>query len=332
MQLHIDGAKVSTHELGAFTTFETRVLYDTYDVTGALAQVGVGAHVLGVEVGPGFYSQKTVKVGNPELLLRLALEFADGTSQDIVSDASGAWQTADGPVTATDIYIGETFNATLEQPEWASPSFSPSAATGWAAAAAASPPSANVTVSSHAVLPRIGIRRSFAAIDMWESSPGEYVFDFGQNMAGFTTLRIPEGALTQPGLAISQLHAEAIHGPPPAPIFHHYNSPCNETAVYISRGDGRAVEYTPLFTYMGFRYVRLKGYPGVPGPDTLTAHFINTLYDEVGSISFSDPDLNAVQRITLAAAQSNFQSIPTDCPQVRKMSNAHLACCRLTLR
>ena len=60
-------------------------------------------------------------------------------------------------------------------------------------------------------------------------------------------------------------------------------------------GDGAALEYTPKFTYMGFRYVQLTGYPGVPTFETLTAHFLNTMYDLIGDISFSDPNLNAVQ-------------------------------------
>jgi len=75
------------------------------------------------------------------------------------------------------------------------------------------------------------------------------------------------------------------------------------------------VEYTAQFTYYGFRYVQLTGYPGTPSRETITAHFIHTDYDLVGSIAFSDPMLTAVQRITRAAAMSNFQSIPTDCPQ-----------------
>jgi hypothetical protein len=66
---------------------------------------------------------------------------------------------------------------------------------------------------------------------------------------------------------------------------------------------------------MGFRYVRLTGYPGIPDFQTLTAHFVNTAVEHVGSISFSDPNLDAVQHITMASALSNLQSVPTDCPQ-----------------
>ena len=141
-----------------------------------------------------------------------------------------------------------------------------------------------------------------------------YVFDFCQNMAGFTTLRIPDGLATKAGVAISMQHDEPVSGPPPAPAFNQYGA-TTETNTYITKGDGAAIEYTALFTYAGFRYVQLTGYPGVPTQETLTAHFAHTDYDMIGSITFSDPMLDAVQHITRAAAMSNFQSIPTDCPQ-----------------
>jgi alpha-L-rhamnosidase len=147
---------------------------------------------------------------------------------------------------------------------------------------------------------------------MYESSPGTYVFDFCQNMAGFTTLRLNEGVDVVAN--VTQLHAEAVHGPKPAPIYHHLTS-TKETNVYITRGDGRAAVYTPLFVYAGFRYVQLTGLPYVPDFSTLTAHFVHTDLEPIGQVSFSDPLLNSVQHITRASALSNFQSIPTDCPQ-----------------
>ena len=113
---------------------------------------------------------------------------------------------------------------------------------------------------------------------MWESSPGVWVFDFCQNMAGFTTLRIPAGAATTAGQAITYQHAELIRGPKPAGIHNHYgNSP--EINIYYCKGDGGAVEHAAQFTYAGFRYVSLSGFPGTPGFDTLTAHFIHTDYE-----------------------------------------------------
>ena len=112
---------------------------------------------------------------------------------------------------------------------------------------------------------------------------------------------------------ITQLHAEAIHSEHGS-IYHHYSN-TKEITVYITKGDGEEISYTPLFVYMGFRYVQLTNYPGVPDFKTLTAHFVHTANEMTGNIDFSDPNLTAVQHITRAASLSNTQSIPTDCPQ-----------------
>jgi alpha-L-rhamnosidase len=313
-KLYVNGQKVSVHELGPFTTFEKRVYYETYDVTAMIANDGSNA--LGVSLGNGWYSQPRVAAhtkGAPKLLLRLSLTMADGTTKDIVSNTDGDWMQHAGPVVMDDIYNGETYNASMETAGWTEAGYD-SATNGWTAVKESVPaPSANTTIASHAVLPPIKVGRTYSPCDMWESSPGVYVFDFCQNMAGFTTLQIPAGLATGVS-SVSMLHAEAVHGPPPAAIYHHYSNTA-ETATYITRGDSAAVKYTPLFTYMGFRYVQLTGYPGTPDFTTLTAHFVHTAFETTGSVSFSDPLLDQVQHITRMASMSNFMSIPTDCPQ-----------------
>lgn len=321
-KLHVDGTRVSSHELGPFTTYQKRVYYETFDCTDALfagSRLGSGAdHVLAVEIGPGYYAQSSVNVGFPVVQIRLSVLLSDGSHVDVVSNTDPSWTAAAGPVVLSDIYEGETYDARLEQVGWTGVDFDPSVAPPggeWHAAVRGHAPSSDVVLSSHAVMPMIGIRRSYSAIDMYVSSPGTYVFDFGQNMAGITTLTIPEGLDTNPGTNISMLHAELVFGPPPAPVQHHYGGHVKEVATYLTRGNGDAVTYTPLFTYMGFRYVALTGYPGTPTLDTLQAHFLNTQYELIGDISFSDPNLDAVQHITRAAAMSNYVSIPTDCPQ-----------------
>ena len=306
-KLFVNGQKISTHELGAFTTYDQRVYYDTQDCTEAVnAQVITGskAQAIGVHLGDGWYAQATVHVGKPELLLRLSLEYMDGTSEDIVSDTT--WSTNPGPVVSVDIYSGEIYNASMETPGWTTAEFKDTA--GWANVVTASPPSDHVKLTSHAILPPIRIVEDYAPINFWQSDPNEFVFDFGQNMAGFVTLVLPEGVDRVAGTQITMLHAEGIKGPAEnhSKVNHHYRA--KETNVYITRGDGSAVSYTALFTYAGFRYMQLTGYPGTPTFKTLTAHFIHTDYEFTGDISFSDPDLDAVQHITRTAAMSNFQS------------------------
>ena len=259
-KLHLDGTRVSDHELGAFTTFTKRVYYDTVDVTAALRTENAD-HALGVALGAGWYEQKTVNVGQRSLLLRLHAKLSGCSTPtlDVVSSTS-SWTTATGPVTMDDIYAGENYDARLEQVGWDQAGFAPH--TAWAPSSAVAPPSANVTVDSHAVLPPIRIGETYAPCDMWQSSAGVYVFDFCQNMAGFTTLRLPAGL--SPGATITQRHAEAIKCAKPCPIFHHYRNTA-ETTNYTTGSSYSAVEYTPLFTYMG--YVHRSSFATSLSPD-----------------------------------------------------------------
>lgn len=177
-KLHVNGRKVSDHELGAFTTYAERVYYSTIDVTAAVnAQVinGAKAQAVGVHLGDGWYAQATVKVGKPELLMRLSLQYMDGTTQDVISDLS--WKYHPGPVTSVDIYNGENYNASLETPGWTSPGFVDAS---WAAVVVSPPPSDHVKLTSHAILPPIRIAEDYTPVQMWQSAPDTYVFDFGQ--------------------------------------------------------------------------------------------------------------------------------------------------------
>lgn len=323
-KLYVNGKKISTHELGAFTTYTKRVYYDTYDATDAMRENLQTTQGVGVTVGNGWYSQSSVHVGNPTLLLQASILYTDGSTDTFSTDTT--WTVTASPVTSSDIYKGEDYNASMETPGWTSPGYKFD--NNWAPATVMQPPSATVQITSHAILPPIRIAESYTPCDMWESSPGVFVFDFCQNMAGITTLRVPEGLATVSGAAITMQHAELIYGPKPAAIHNHYgNAP--EINTYYTRGDGAAIEHTAMFVYAGFRYVSLTGFPGTPDFKTITAHFIHTDYELTGSISFSDPLLTSVQHITRAAAMSNFQSIPTDCPQRERrgwLGDAQLSC------
>ena len=344
--LHLNGKQVSSHELGAFTTFDRRVMYDSLDLTDAVnAGLAQPEQVIGVVLGNGWYNLGAtdpfdgghpINVGPPTLRVRLSLHYVDGTqaAEDITSDPT--WSHTRGPVTSTHIYMGTVYNATHETPGWTSAGFD--TAGEWQAAAVVPPPSDHVQLSSH-LMPQIRTTETFAPCKMWQSAPGVYVFDMCQNMAGYATLRIPAGVATMPNVNIEMFHAEAIHGPPEnhSSIFNHYigQNPATghdidrgrsfELNTYVTRGDGAAIEWSPQFTYAGFRYVQLTGHPGTPDLDTLTAHFIHTDNENIGSVSFSDATLNAVQRITRASARSNFQHVPTDCPYV-DLCLSHFSC------
>eukprot|EP01121_Diplochlamys_sp_Union-15-3_P007144 TRINITY_DN1797_c0_g1_i1.p1 TRINITY_DN1797_c0_g1~~TRINITY_DN1797_c0_g1_i1.p1 ORF type:complete len:940 (-),score=210.90 TRINITY_DN1797_c0_g1_i1:27-2846(-) len=294
---YINGRRIGDHVLGPFTTFQKRVLYDTHDVTDYLSF----SNALAVELGAGWYAQGSVNVGPRTLLLQLNIQLKSGKNFTVVSDTK--WQGIQGPVTEDDIYVGETYDARLETPGWDRPHFN---STGWSSAVVVHAPSSSVTISSQVIQPIKEID-SYTPVSISQPSAGVYVFDFGQNMAGYCELTVSGPR----GTKVLFQHAEMLY--PDGNIHHLYpNSP--EIDTYILKGEGIEV-YKPRFTYHGFQYVALTGYPGVPDLDTLKAYFIHTALPETGEIVFSNKLLNQIQHITRFASLSNFMNIPTDCPQ-----------------
>jgi alpha-L-rhamnosidase len=295
-EVRINGAKIGNKVLGAFTTFEKRVLYDIYDVTSNLNV----DNAIAVSLGNGWYAQPSVNVGPISLLLQLSIELFSGQKILVVSDFS--WKIIQGPVIANDIYQGETYDARLETPGWDFPYFDDST---WKAATAVPVPTGVLSAQFNPGIEKVD---TYTPISINEPQPGIFVLDFGQNMAGWCRLKV-EGPR---GVKITLTHSEMISEDGMTIDMYGPGNPMKDT--YILKGDG--IEYyEPKFTYHGFQYVQITGFPGVPDIDTLQAFFVHTALDETGSIVFQSPVLNQIQHATRFASLSNWYSIPTDCPQ-----------------
>lgn len=329
----VNGAKVSTHELGTFTTFEKRVLYGV--VTLDLNQ---GSNVLGLSLGNGWYSQDSVDVGQPTVRAVITAQGASGERVRFVSNAGGSFAASalelgelalnftagQSPVTYDDIYIGETYDASLEQPGWNNVNFVPPAGgLPWVPAEVTNGGAAGQASLSLWTLP-VTVDESFPALSVNEPLPDTFVIDFGQNMAGFITMAVPQFAV--PGSVIRLSHAEILH--PDGTINDVYrNAPMQ--ANYTVGPNSPGTSYTVQFTYMGFRYVQVTGFPGVPTREDFTAHFVHSPNRRTGQFSSDSDELNSIAEITRYAAMSNQMDIPTDCPQRERrgwMGDAQLSC------
>jgi alpha-L-rhamnosidase len=302
-QARINGQQVGDHVLGPFTTFEYRLLYDAHDVTDLIR---FGQNALSVTLGHGWYAQPSVKVGGRSLRCIMFIFFEGGGGFPVKS-SKDSWKQTDGPIVVDDIYIGETYNASMETPGWDMPGYNDSH---WANATALKTLPTG-SFSAH-MMPHAKKVDTYSALNITQPGPGVFVFDFGQNMAGFCTLHLDQPG--QRGTNITLLHAEMMFEN--GFVQHRYsNSP--ELTVYIFSGDEDTIEFEPRFTYYGFRYVQITGFPGAPDHQSLVAHFVHTAVDEESSIVFSEDHniLNGAQHITRFASLSNFISIPTDCPQ-----------------
>ena len=311
-ELRLNGARVgdSVIEPG-WTDYRKRCLYGAYDVTGAIDQ---GANALGVMLGNGMYNVtggRYVKFkgsfGPPKMILHLRLEYADGAVDTVVSDAS--WKTAPGPVRFSCIYGGEDYDARQEIAGWDKPAFDDAA---WAKAAPVAGPGGRLVARSAAPSK---VMREHAAVRVTQPKPGVRVYDLGQNMSGWPKLKVsgPAGAVVKmvPGELLDRdgLVSQRSSG---GPVWF----------SYTLKGGGTE-EWTPRFSYTGFRYVQIDetGWPtGAEAPRVAVAgQFIYNSSPVAGKFECSNPLVNRIHHLILAAIESNFQSVLTDCPHREKL-------------
>lgn len=333
-KLDVSGSRVSTHELGPFTTFSKRVLYDTYDLT-AVAQTAIALHrpmVLAATVAPGWFT--LLGAGSPRFRCKLSITYTNGSTRAVVSGDDSSWRVSPSPLLKAHLYDGEIWDARLEQPDWNAASGFTEAPGVWSAPSLIRAPAVDkIQYSSHAVLPPIRATQDFAPCDMWQlkEEPSVWIFDFCQNMAGITTLHLREGIHSS--VNITQTFSESTLAAKPAGINRGMQQYAKETNVYITRGDGNAAVYRTGYVYAGFRFVEVRGLPYTPDESTIEAHFVHTDLEPVGAISFSDPLLVSIQRAARASVMSNFMHVPTDCPQRERrgwLGDAQLAASAVT--
>jgi alpha-L-rhamnosidase len=234
------------------------------------------------------------------LLLQLEIEYADGERQLVVSD--GTWKAAYGPILEADNYMGETYDARREIQGWDEPWFEDS---DWGKVLVEE---VGLRLTAH---PGEPVRRKMElpAKSVREISPGVFVFDFEQNMVGVARLRVRNA---EPGTRITLRFAEVLN---PDGTLHTANlRGARATDIYICKG-GEDEVFEPRFTYHGFRYVEVTGYPGKPPMDAVMGIVIHTDIPVTGDFKCSNQLLNRLVQNILWSLRGNYFEVPTDCPQ-----------------
>lgn len=293
-EFRLNGKKVGDRILEpAQTDYNKLALYSTYDITENLKT----SNGVGIILGNG----RCVEVfgyNYPKVIFQINLHYKDGTFDSICSDNS--WKVSDGPIKENGIYYGEFYDARLEMPGWDSPNFNES---GWKDAAITE----GYSLASQMMHP-IQITKILKPREINSPKPGIYVYDFGQNFTGFLKLKVSGPRGTEIKLRFSELLTDdgmlnmaTIGG-------------AHATDTYILKGEEVEV-FEPHFTYHGFRFVELTGFPGVPSLDSLEAYFFHSNVPKVGEFHCSNELINQIHSNIIWAQLSNFMSIPTDCPQ-----------------
>jgi alpha-L-rhamnosidase len=304
-EAELNGVPVGDHVLApGWTSYSHRLRYQVFDVTDLLHP---GQNAIGALLGDGWFRGRLGFGGGRAnfygeqlaLLAQLELEYADGSRERIVSDES--WRATRGPIVANDIYDGETYDARLEQPGWSKSGFT---ATDWSGVKL-------LEWDLATLFAPLGppVRRSelVAPVAITRSPSGKTIVDFGQNLVGRLRLTVRGAA----GQTITLRHAEVLESGElcTRPLRH-----AAATDRYILRG-GESETWEPRFTFHGFRYAEVEGYPGPLDSADLRAVVCHSDLERTGWFECSDPLINRLHENVIWSMRGNFLDIPTDCPQ-----------------
>jgi alpha-L-rhamnosidase len=296
-ELTLNGARVGDAVLApGWTDYSKRIAYQTYDVTPLLR---VGENALDALVGDGWYSgyvgfdkQRGHYGPRPELLLQLDLEYGDGRRESVVTDDS--WRATTGPVVYADLLMGEKYDARLAPTAWQPVEVSGPAAGGVALVAQQDPP--------------VRVTQDLTPQAVTEPTPGTFLFDMGQNMVGWVRLTVEASAGTEIRLRFAEMLS------PDGTLYTTNLRAARQTDTYVCAGGG-VEAWEPRFTFHGFRYVEVTGWPGTPTRGAITGRVVHSDTPPAGTFACSDAMVNQLQRNILWGQRGNFLSIPTDCPQ-----------------
>jgi alpha-L-rhamnosidase len=332
-ELRLNGQRVGDQVLDpGWTAYSKHVLYSTYDVTDQLKR---GQNALGIMLGNGWFNplplrlwghinpRANLTIGEPRVIAQLVVDFSDGTSQTIVTDES--WKAGNGPILRNSVYLGEVYDARKEQPEWDRPGFDDS---GWPRAERATESLGPLRAQS---APPIRITRTLKPVKLTEPKPGVWIFDLGQNFAGWVRLSVQgpagtrvslrSGELLYPDGTLNGMTAVCGQIKQGSPNYRYDGVGMPKTAFqmdqYILKGEGKEV-YTPRFTFHGFRYIEVTGFPGKPTLSALEGLRLNSDVAPVGSFTCSNERFNRIQQMVLWTELSNLFSVESDCPHREK--------------
>jgi alpha-L-rhamnosidase len=305
-QLFLNGNRVGDDVLApGWTDYRKRLPYQVYDVT---TQIRAGNNAIGAILADGWYAgalswlKTRFNFGAPPVrfIAQLEIDYSDGSHDSVWTDRS--WKSAPSAILSSDLYDGETYDATREQPGWDVPGFSEKS---WEGVAISAAPKTVIVAQD---FQPIRVHEILKSKSVTNPAAGAYVFDLGQNMVGWarlhvsgpkgTKIRLRFGEVLQPD---GELYTENLRS-------------AFATEKYVLGGQPNEV-IEPHFTFHGFRYVELSGFPGVPSKDAIEGIAFYTSAPFTAQLHTGNSLVNQLWSNILWGQRGNFLSVPTDCPQ-----------------
>ncbi|MCB8981590.1 MAG: family 78 glycoside hydrolase catalytic domain [Ardenticatenaceae bacterium] len=305
-ELKLNGQHVTDTVLNpGWTSYEHRLQYQTYDVTELIR---AGDNVLGAMLGEGWYRGYMGHRGHHNLygdqlalLGQLVLTYENGRIQTVTTDET--WRAAHGPIQLSDLYMGEMYDARLEKSGWDQPGYDD---TEWRGVRQIDHPQDIIVAQEGPPMRRMAEIQPTAIL---HSPKGETILDFGQNMVGWVRLRVRGPA----GSTITLRHAEVLDQQ--GNLYTENLRTAAQLIRYTLKGTEADELYEPHFTFQGFRYVAVEGFPEAITPDKFTGIVIHSDMPTTGTFECSNPLINQLQQNIVWGQKGNFVDVPTDCPQ-----------------
>ncbi len=312
----IDGKRVGNSVLDPGTSnYHKTSFYVVHDVTDVLSK---GSHALGITLGRGFYSlpaEDTIYwndvkwLSEPKLKLKLQVEYTDGTSEVFVSNS--AWKTSSSPILRDSLYMGETYDARLEQPGWDTVGFD---ASQWSAVSIVDAPAGKLKVQT---IEPIRVTDTLEAVEATDLGNGVYVLKYPVVTAGWAKMTVKGDAGTTVTLTYGEklrtngtVNNDGSSGLTTGPI---------QIDRYTLKG-GDTETYEPQFSYKGFQYIQVEGYPGTidEAKTNIKAQVVHSDLKETGNFESGNELLNKIHEITKRTMVNNSHSIISDTPMYEK--------------
>jgi alpha-L-rhamnosidase len=311
-ELFINGKRVSDHILAPeWTDYNKRVQYQTYNVCEYLQK---GKNVISATLGDGWYRGNLGPFGllhyhygvNRRFIFQLIVKKDDGTSLEVISDAS--WKIFEnGPIQKSDHFKGEIYNVKKEKKGWDKPEFDDSE---WSYVQVDNTIKPNLVAQMNEP---IRIVKEINPIAVTEPKQGVFIFDMGQNIAGWCKIRLG-GEICAPNAIVTLRHGEMLNDD--GTLFNSNLGLAKARDIFILNGIEER-EFHPHFTYHGFQYVEVTGLkPEVkPTLDIIKGCAIASDCAITGAFESSDSTLNKLWSNIIWTQRDNMISVPTDCPQ-----------------
>lgn len=302
---YINGHKVGLDEMApGWTSYKKHLCYQTYEVTDLLKQ---GANALGAMVGAGWYKGKMgfLHLRNnygdqASFLMQMVIRYRDGREETFFTEES--WLGHQAPVTFSEIYDGEIYDAGLEIEDWNCPGH---CADGWKGVQTVEFPKSALTAQAGS---KVKVIETLEARSIFQTPQGDRVIDFGQNLTGWVRFKVRGRTGEEVRLKCFETLDSSGN------VYSANLRSAKEEIRYICRGEGEEI-YQPHFTFQGFRYVHVLDWPGELKEEDVAACVLHSDMEETGEFSCSHPLVNQLHSNIKWSMKGNFLDIPTDCPQ-----------------